>query len=193
LLIYDPEVADPAIIRLLQERSKAGVEIRILGRVSPRSAKLEVKKLFMRLHTRMIVRDGDDAFLGSQSLRTAELDARREVGLIFHEPKITARLVETFESDWKESQNAKAMDQDAVTVEAPPSSEKVGKKVAKAVVKDFPPVTPFLEVVVRELAGPKIAVDVNSEELEATVKEAVKNAIKDVVAEAVEQATPEPA
>ena len=88
LLIYDPEVADPAIIRLLQERSKAGVEIRILGRVSRKSAKLEVKKLFMRLHTRMIVRDGEDAFLGSQSLRTAELDARREVGLIFHEPKI---------------------------------------------------------------------------------------------------------
>ena len=193
LLIYDPEVADPAIIRLLQERSKAGVEIRILGRMSRKSVKLEVKELFMRLHARMIVRDGDDAFLGSQSLRTAELDARREVGLIFHEPKITARLIETFESDWKESQNAKALDQDAVTVEASPSSEKVGKKVAKAVVKDFPPVTPFLEVVVRELAGPKIAVDVNSEELEAAVKDAVKTAIKDAVADAVEQATPETA
>ncbi len=191
LLIYDPEVADPAIIRLLQDRSKAGVEVRILGRMSRKSAKLEVKKLFMRLHTRMIVRDGEDAFLGSQSLRTAELDARREVGLIFHEPKITARLIETFESDWKESQKAKAADQDVVPVDAPPSSEKVGKKVAKAVVKDFPPVTPFLEVVVRELAGPKIDVHVNPEELEATVKEAVKNAIKDAVTDAVEQATPE--
>jgi cardiolipin synthase A/B len=192
LLIYDPEVADPAILRLLQERSKDGVEVRILGRVSRKSAKLDVKKLFMRLHTRMIVRDGEDAFLGSQSLRTAELDARREVGLIFSEPKIITRLIETFESDWKESQIAKAKDQDAKPADAPPSSEKVGKKVAKAVVKDFPPVTPFLDVVVRELAGPKIDVDVNPEELEATVKEAVKNAIKDAVTDAVEQATPEP-
>ena len=62
----------------------------------------------MRLHTRMMVRDGEDVFLGSQSLRTAELDARREVGLIFHDPKIAARLIETFEDDWKESQNGKA-------------------------------------------------------------------------------------
>jgi cardiolipin synthase len=192
LLIYDPEVADPAVIRLLQDRSKAGVEIKILGRVSRKSAKLEVKPLFMRLHARVIVRDGEDAFLGSQSLRTAELDARREVGLIFHEPKITARLMETFECDWKESQNARATDQATVAVDAPPSSEKVGKKVAKAVVKDFPPVTPFLEVVVRELAGPKIDVEVNQEELEATVKEAVRNVIKDAVSDAIEQATSEP-
>lgn len=192
LLIYDPEVADPAIIRLLQERSKDGVEVRILGRVSRKSAKLDVKKLFIRLHTRMIVRDGEVAFLGSQSLRTAELDARREVGLIFQEPKIISKLIETFESDWKESLIAKVKDPDAKAADGPPSSEKVGKKVAKAVVKDFPPVTPFLEVVVRELAGPKIDVDVNSEELEAAVKEAVKTAIKDAVADAVEQATPEP-
>jgi phosphatidylserine/phosphatidylglycerophosphate/cardiolipin synthase-like enzyme len=191
LLIYDPEVADPAIIRLLQDRSKAGVEIRILGRISPKTAKLDAKKLFMRLHTRMIVRDGEDTFLGSQSLRTAELDARREVGLIFQEPKITARLIETFESDWIESQKAKSVDQDTETDDEPPSSDKVGKKVAKAVVKDFPPVSPFLEVVVREMAGPKINVDVNQRELEDTVKEAVRNAIKDAVSDAVEQATPE--
>ena len=103
LLIYDPDVGDPAIIRILQDRSKAGVEIKILGRVSRRSAKLEAHKLFMRLHTRAIIRDREDAFLGSQSLRTVELDARREVGLIFNEPKIVAKLVETFESDWSES------------------------------------------------------------------------------------------
>jgi cardiolipin synthase len=191
LLIYDPEVADPAILRLLQDRAKAGVEIRILGRVSRKSAKLDVHKLFMRLHTRTIVRDGEDAFLGSQSLRTAELDGRREVGLIFHELKITAKLIETFESDWTESQKVKVKEPAAEETDAQPDTEKVAKKVAKAAVKDFPPVTPFLEVVVREMAGPKIDVDVNPEELEATVKEAVKNAIKDAVADAVEQATPE--
>ena len=34
----------------------------------------------MRLHTRTIIRDGAQAFIGSQSLRGHELDARREVG-----------------------------------------------------------------------------------------------------------------
>ena len=40
----------------------------------------------MRLHTRSIVRDGRYAFIGSQSLRQLELDARREVGIIFRDP-----------------------------------------------------------------------------------------------------------
>ena len=44
---------------------------------------LKVKKLSkLRLHTRTIIRDGRQAFIGSQSLRAAELDSRREVGLI---------------------------------------------------------------------------------------------------------------
>ena len=194
LLIYDPDVGDPAIIRLLQDRSKAGVEIKILGRVSRRSAKLEAHKLFMRLHTRAIVRDREDAFLGSQSLRTVELDARREVGLIFNEPKIVAKLVETFESDWSESLEAKEKEAEAEpeTEDNAPSLNKVAKKVAKAVVDELPPVTPVVEVVVREMAGPKTDLAVNPVELEATVKDAVKHAVKEAVADAVEQATPEP-
>lgn len=190
LLIYDPEVSDPAMVRLLQNRAEEGVEVRILGRLRRKSAKLESKRLFMRLHTRMIARDGEDVFLGSQSLRTAELDARREVGLIFREPKITARLIETFESDWKEPPKAVEPEEEGASPDTP-SLEKVAKRVAKAVVKDLPPVAPVLEVVVEEMAGTKIDVEVNHEELEATVKEAVKNAIKDAVAEAVEQVVPE--
>jgi hypothetical protein len=33
-----------------------------------------------RLHVRAMARDGDAAFVGSQSLRALELDGRREVG-----------------------------------------------------------------------------------------------------------------
>ncbi len=191
LLIYDPAVTDPAIVRLLQERSKAGVEIRLLGRLSRKLAQIEVHKLSMRLHTRMLIRDGEDVFLGSQSLRTAELDARREIGLIFSESKITARVMEIFEDDWKESQKSKAKSESAVEAGDPPPLEKVAKKVAKTVTKALPPVTPVLEVVVRELGGTETGVDVNSEELEATVRDAVKSAIKDAVAVAVEQAAKE--
>ncbi len=36
LLIYDPEIADTEMLRLLNERAKAGVDIKIIGRVSER-------------------------------------------------------------------------------------------------------------------------------------------------------------
>jgi len=195
LLIYDPDLSDPAMIRLLQDRSKAGVEIKILGRVSRRGAAFESHKLFMRLQTRAIVRDRAEAFLGSQSLRTTELDARREVGLIFSEPKIVAKLASIFESDWEESLKAKDKEENDAEPETEDkirSLEKVAKKVAKAVVEELPPVTPVLEVVVQEVAGPKTEVALNPAELEATVKDAVKHAIKETVADAVEQAIPEP-
>ena len=187
LLIYDPAIADPAIGRILSERSKAGVKIKVLGRLSRKVPDAEVHKLYIRLHTRVIVRDRADAFLGSQSLRTAELDARREVGLIFQDPKIIARLVEVFEDDWKESSKGKG--EGAEMSGTNPPVRKVAKRVAKSVAEILPPVAPVLEVVVRELAGPKTEVDVDPEELEATVKDAVKDAIQEAVASAVKAAT----
>src|ERR1700686_1028583 len=36
LLIYDPEIADTEMLRVLNERAKAGVDIKIIGRVSQR-------------------------------------------------------------------------------------------------------------------------------------------------------------
>jgi phosphatidylserine/phosphatidylglycerophosphate/cardiolipin synthase-like enzyme len=47
-----------------------------------------------------MVRDADCAFVGSQSLRALELDARREVGLIAKDPKVVRGLLDAFEADW---------------------------------------------------------------------------------------------
>ena len=47
-----------------------------------------------------MIRDGDTAFVGSQSLRALELDGRREVGLIVKEPKAVKHMLEVFELDW---------------------------------------------------------------------------------------------
>jgi phosphatidylserine/phosphatidylglycerophosphate/cardiolipin synthase-like enzyme len=52
------------------------------------------------MHVRAIVRDGDAAFVGSQSLRALELDGRREVGLIVRDAGVVKRLQETFDEDW---------------------------------------------------------------------------------------------
>jgi len=191
LLIYDPAVTDPAIARVLQERGKAGVQIRVLGQLSRKVKGAEAHPLYIRLHTRTIVRDREEVFVGSQSLRALELDARREIGLIVKEPKIAARVVQVFEDDWEHSRHlteSKGKTKDEAVTGEPPPVRKVAKKVAKTFAKALPPVAPVLEVVVRELAGPGTDVDVDSKALEETVKDAVKSAIQEVVASAVEQA-----
>ncbi|GAC1678094.1 MAG: hypothetical protein PVS2B2_14990 [Candidatus Acidiferrum sp.] len=87
-LIYDPQISDKEMLRILQERGKAGVKIRAIGKISGRTSIKTHKLSRMRLHTRTIIRDGHQAFVDSQSLRPAELDSRREVGLIVREAKL---------------------------------------------------------------------------------------------------------
>ena len=101
LMIYDPKVTDAQMIRLLHRRAKAGVDVRIIGKVGKRASDLKVQKMLgLRLHVRAIIRDNDEAFVGSQSLRDLELEARREVGLVTRDPKIVKAIGEVFEADW---------------------------------------------------------------------------------------------
>jgi len=183
LLIYDPEVSDPSMIGLLEERASAGVTVKIIGRLTKKNGKLEQHKLAKpRLHARCIIRDGRAAFIGSQSLREVELGSRREIGLIFRDSMIIARLVKTFQNDWEaaEQQAQRSASQDA----AP--AMRVAKKVAKAIAKDLPPIAPVLQVVVREIVGPRADVGLDAALVEDSVKEAVKEAVVDVVEEVVE-------
>jgi cardiolipin synthase A/B len=111
LLIWDPKVSDPQMIRLLQQRAKAGLDVRVIGKVAKRGSALKVEKFGgKRLHVRAMVRDGESAFVGSQSLRALELDGRREVGLITKDARVVKRLAEIFETDWaKTAGGAKAV------------------------------------------------------------------------------------
>ena len=104
LLIYDPKLSDPQMIRLLVQRIKAGVDVRVIGKVGKRAGALKAEKFpGKRLHVRAMARDGDTIFVGSQSLRALELDGRREVGLISKDAKMVKRLVEVFEADWSKT------------------------------------------------------------------------------------------
>ncbi len=101
LLIYDEKVTDNQVQRVLLERAKAGVEIRVIGKVEKNLEGVEVRKLpGLRLHVRAMVRDGSDAFVGSQSLRKLELDGRREVGVIVNDTDIARQIQDVFERDW---------------------------------------------------------------------------------------------
>jgi len=101
LLIYDPKVSDPAMLRLLVDRADKGVEVRIIGKLGGKKTGLAAEKYpGKRLHVRVIVRDGNRAFLGSQSLRKLELEKRREIGLIVNEATVVRQLQTFFEEDW---------------------------------------------------------------------------------------------
>ena len=67
LVIYDPKISDPVMMRILAERAAKGVAIKIIGRMTHKVAGVTVRRLPMRLHTRTMVRDGTLAFVGSRA------------------------------------------------------------------------------------------------------------------------------
>lgn len=108
LLIYDVKISDRQMIKLLQERVKAGVDVRIIGKVSKRGEGLTVERMpGLRLHVRAILRDGQEMFLGSMSLRALELDKRREVGVIVKERIAAKQFRDIFEEDWSKTESGK--------------------------------------------------------------------------------------
>jgi len=123
LLIYDPKVSDPLLLRLLAERAKAGVDVRIIGKLGTGKTTLTVAKYpGKRLHVRSIIRDGRVAFLGSQSLRKLELDRRREIGVIIDDPKVVHGMLTVFESDWALTPPALKAAEDVATTQAKPEA-----------------------------------------------------------------------
>jgi len=108
LFMWDPKVSDPQMIRLLQQRAKAGVDVRVIGKLAKRGGDtIKVAKFAgKRLHVRAMIRDGDTAFVGSQSLRGLELDGRREVGLVTKDAKVVKKLLDIYETDWSKTETA---------------------------------------------------------------------------------------
>jgi phosphatidylserine/phosphatidylglycerophosphate/cardiolipin synthase-like enzyme len=179
LLIYDPKVSDRAMLRLLEEREGAGVEIRIIGHVA--KSRFQARDLTrMRLHTRTMLRDGKHIFVGSQSLRQLELDARREIGIIFCDASVQKAIVRVFEEDWAASEPAESAD--ARKLASLPIG-KTAKKMAKIVGKNLP-VDPMVKELVKAVRRRGGNGKMNSREIEHTVKGAVKQAVKDSVKEA---------
>jgi cardiolipin synthase len=117
LLIYDPQVTDDAMLRLITDLFKKKIEVRILGKVE---AKWNVKcEKFpgKRLHVRAMVRDGRRAFIGSQSLRRLELEKRREIGVIITDEVVVRQLQSVFEADWALTDSGKKQAKKAVKAE----------------------------------------------------------------------------
>ncbi len=174
LLIYDPKIADVPMLRALSERAQKGVDIRIIGSVGRKSHQLKVRPLGgFRLHTRTIVRDRREAFVGSQSLRKAELDSRREVGVIVRESKVVNSLINTFEADWGVKETAQ-------TIQASPQAL---KKTLKKMVKKLSPLNPLVKEAVSDVVSKKGSAGLNKTDVKETVEKAVKEAVRERVQE----------
>lgn len=186
LLIYDPEISDKEMMKILQERAKAGVEVRIIGH-SAKRLNLQVAKLTkIRLHTRTILCDGTKAFIGSQSLRPAELDSRRELGLIIRDAKILKQLLECFESDW-ESTDAEA-DKSAKKDEMPEAQKKDVHRATRVLTKELHPLTATVRKAVKKAVAEAGEDIMGDKRVKSTVKKMVKKAIKQAVKEASDDA-----
>jgi cardiolipin synthase A/B len=170
LLIYDPKISDRSMLRILEDKKNAGVDIRVIGFVSGnRLPACGLKR--MRLHTRTIIRDRNQAFIGSQSLRQLELDARREIGVIIRDGVMIKSLARIFEEDWAASAT------DLEERRPPPiKQKKILKKVAQAVSKKTP-LNPVAKKVVKRMSD-HAQVDLDQKDLRDSVKEILKDVVE---------------
>ena len=191
LLIYDPKISDTEMLRILNERVKAGVDVKVIGQVSGRGTVVARKLAGMRLHTRTIIRDRRQAFVGSQSLRLGELDARRELGLVIHDSRIVKTLVDTFEADWGKTKGKSTAAPEKKSEAAPDKDGASPREVATAVkvfTKELAPLATTVKKAVR-LAVVKAGEDVlHDDDVKATMKRVVKQAVKEAVKDAVHAA-----
>jgi cardiolipin synthase A/B len=174
ILIYDPKIADPAILRTLSNRIQKGVDVKAIGAVGRKNHFLKVRPLAgLRLHARIIIRDRREAFVGSQSLRVAELDSRREVGIIVRDSKVVNGLVKVFEADWERKQ---------VAEEAQVTPGQIKKKL-KTMVEKLSPLNPLVKEAVSDVVSKLGTETLDSNKVKKTVEKAVKEAVRERVSE----------
>jgi cardiolipin synthase len=178
LLIYEMKISDRDFLKLLNKKISDGVEVRVLTRASAKSAAIPLRRLPSRLHLRAMLRDGDAAFVGSQSLRKLELEARREIGVIFRDKKIVNQMEDVFEKDWKLSEPMVDQDQTSEALIVP------AKKVAKEVAKQIG-IKPLVEQVVDKVINGKENSQFEPAEVAQTVREAFHEEVEEAVAQAL--------
>ena len=179
LLIYDPNIADAEMAKALVNRARAGVKIRIIGGMSRRNEHIDVRKLTgLRLHTRTIICDRREAFIGSQSLRKVELDERRELGVIVRGPKTMSRLVDTFDADW----SAKELSDN------PEATAKDLKRAVKSAAAELTYLNPIVRQAVKDVVAKTGAEDLDPEAVQDSIQTAVKEAVRERVQEIMNEA-----
>jgi phosphatidylserine/phosphatidylglycerophosphate/cardiolipin synthase-like enzyme len=179
LLMYEMKISDNEFLKLLNRKISEGVEVRILSRASAKNGAIPVRRLPSRLHLRAILRDGDSAFVGSQSLSKLELEARREIGVIFRDRNIVKKMESIFEKDWK-------LSEPVITPETASAFNIPAKKVAKEVAKQIA-IKPVVEEILDRVIDTHNDVSFEPDEVAQTVREAFREEVHGAVVSALHQ------
>ncbi|HEV2576028.1 MAG TPA: phospholipase D-like domain-containing protein [Acidobacteriaceae bacterium] len=180
LLMYEMKISDNEFVTLLNEKISQGVDVRVIGSTSNKGSTIPGRKLPMRLHARAIMRDGKSVFLGSQSLRKLELEARREIGVIVHDPKIAKQMISTFDSDWSGAMPAQQATEVSGLINVP------AKKVAKKVVKELN-LGPAVEQALDRAMDKRDNVQLEPKEVVEGVREAMREEVHAAVTQALHE------
>jgi cardiolipin synthase len=109
--LYAEVLRDPELLKALADAEARGVAVRVV--VSPSAdfgaerealaaAGVEVRLLSdLYVHAKVIIADGQRAYLGSQNLSATSLDLNRELGIIVEDAVSLSRLSRTFEIDFR--------------------------------------------------------------------------------------------
>jgi cardiolipin synthase A/B len=180
LLMYEMKISDNDFVTLLNEKISQGVDVRVIGSTSNKGSTLPARKLPTRLHARAIIRDGRSVFLGSQSLRKLEMEARREIGIVVHEPKIAKQMIAIFDKDWSGSVPEQQPSEVSELINVP------AKKLAKKVVKELN-LVPAVEQVLDRVLETKEDVQIEPKAVVEGVREAMREEVHAAVTRALHQ------
>src|SRR5215217_9307160 len=109
--LYAEVLRDPQLLDALAAAAQRGVRVRVI--VSPSADFMaEVEELTasgvdirlsrsLYIHAKLVVADGERAFIGSQNLTATSLDQNRELGIIVDDPVNLSRLTRTFAIDFR--------------------------------------------------------------------------------------------
>ena len=118
LVIEAEEMNDMSIEQALGNAAQRGVRVQIIlpapdalsgdsnsqGIQTIRQENVQVREdTHLYMHAKMIVVDGQRAFVGSENISAASLDQNRELGIIISAPNVLNTLQQTFQGDWEDS------------------------------------------------------------------------------------------
>jgi cardiolipin synthase A/B len=120
LILEEEEMQDSSMEEALVNAERRGVAVQVIlaapsgssndpngpGIAVLKAGGVQVKEdTQLYIHAKMIVADGNLAFVGSENFSTTSLDNNRELGVLLTNAQIMSTLQQTFQSDWAVSQS----------------------------------------------------------------------------------------
>jgi len=98
ILLSGDTGSNESAVKTLLDLGLPNLSIRVMpGQPSSGSATLPTP---LYMHGKQVIADGDEAFVGSENLTNTSLIQNRELGMLFKDPSMIARLQSVFDSDF---------------------------------------------------------------------------------------------